>query len=153
MRILIGCDHAGFRLKEDIKAYLISLGHEVEDYGVYGEVPFDYPDIAFRVAEDVAQGKGDRGILICGTGIGMSIAANKVQGIRAALCHDVFSARASREHNDANILTMGERVIGVGLAREIVRVWLESEFQGDRHARRVAKICAYEERKNSTRVG
>ncbi len=153
MRILIGSDHAGFRLKEDLKGYIASLGHEVEDYGVYEDAPFDYPDIAFRVAEDVAQGKGDRGILICGTGVGMSIAANKVRGIRAALCHDVFSARASREHNDANILTMGERVIGAGLAREIVKVWLESSFQGDRHARRVAKICAYEERESSTRVG
>lgn len=153
MRILIGSDHAGFRLKEDLKGYIASLGHEVEDYGVYEDAPFDYPDVAFRVAEDVAQGKGDRGILICGTGVGMSIAANKVRGIRAALCHDVFSARASREHNDANILTMGERVIGAGLAREIVRVWLESSFQGDRHARRVAKICAYEERESSTRVG
>lgn len=153
MRILIGCDHAGFRLKEDLKAYIASLGHEVEDYGVHEDTPFDYPDIAFRVAEDVARGKGDRGILICGTGVGMSIAANKVRGIRAALCHDVFSARASREHNNANILTMGERVIGVGLAREIVKVWLESEFQGDRHARRVAKISAYEERESSARVG
>jgi len=150
VRILIGCDHAGFHLKEDLKAYIQSLGHEVEDYGVHGEEAYDYPDVAFRVAEDVARGKGDRGILICGTGVGMSIAANKVRGIRAALCHDVFSARASREHNDANILTMGERVIGKGLAREIVRVWLQSEFQGDRHARRVAKIRAYEERKAET---
>lgn len=153
MRILIGCDHAGFRLKEDLKGYIASLGHEVEDYGVYEDTPSDYPDIAFRVAEDVARGKGDRGILICGTGVGMSIAANKVRGVRAALCHDVFSARASREHNNANVLTMGERVIGVGLAREIVKVWLESDFQGDRHARRVAKICAYEEREDSARVG
>lgn len=153
MRILMGCDHAGFHLKEDLKAYIVSLGHEVEDYGVHEEIPFDYPDVAFQVAEDVARGKGDRGILLCGTGVGMAIAANKVWGIRAALCHDVFSARASREHNDANVLTMGGRVIGKGLAREIVRVWLESEFQGDRHARRIAKILAYEERKNQTRVG
>ncbi|MGQ9623252.1 MAG: ribose 5-phosphate isomerase B [Candidatus Caldatribacteriaceae bacterium] len=149
MRILVGCDHAGFHLKEDLKEYLLSLGHEVEDYGVHSNDSSDYPDVAFRVAEDVVSGKGDRGILICGTGVGMSIAANKVRGIRAALCHDVFSARASREHNNANILTMGERVIGRGLAREIVRVWLESEFMGDRHARRIAKIAAYEERKSS----
>lgn len=149
MRVLVGCDHAGFHLKEDLKEYLLSLGHEVEDYGVYSDDSADYPDVAFRVAEDVVLGKGDRGILICGTGVGMSIAANKVRGVRAALCHDVFSARASREHNNANILTMGERVIGRGLAREIVRVWLESEFMGDRHARRIAKIAAYEERKSS----
>ncbi len=150
MRILVGCDHAGFHLKEDLKEYLLSLGHEVEDYGVHSDDLADYPDVAFRVAEDVVSGKGDRGILICGTGVGMSIAANKVRGVRAALCHDVFSARASREHNNANILTMGERVIGRGLAREIVRAWLESEFVGDRHARRIAKITAYEERKSSS---
>jgi len=141
---LLGSDHAGFYLKEDLKAFVQSLGHEVEDYGVYTDESSDYPDVALRVAEDVVRGKGERGILICGTGVGMSIAANKVRGIRAALCHDVFSARASREHNNANILAMGERVIGKGLAREIVRVWLETDFQGGRHARRVEKIERYE---------
>ena len=141
---MLGSDHAGFYLKEDLKAFVQSLGHEVEDYGVYTDESSDYPDVALRVAEDVVRGKGERGILICGTGVGMSIAANKVRGIRAALCHDVFSARASREHNNANILAMGERVIGKGLAREIVRVWLETDFQGGRHARRVEKIERYE---------
>jgi ribose 5-phosphate isomerase B len=144
LKILLGSDHAGFYLKEDLKAFVQSLGHEVEDYGVYTDESSDYPDVALRVAEDVVRGKGERGILICGTGVGMSIAANKVRGIRAALCHDVFSARASREHNNANILAMGERVIGKGLAREIVRVWLETDFQGGRHARRVEKIERYE---------
>jgi len=144
LKILLGSDHAGFYLKEDLKAFVQSLGYEVEDYGVYTDESSDYPDVALRVAEDVVRGKGERGILICGTGVGMSIAANKVRGIRAALCHDVFSARASREHNNANILAMGERVIGKGLAREIVRVWLETDFQGGRHARRVEKIERYE---------
>lgn len=144
MKVLLGSDHAGFYLKEDLKVFIQSLGHEVEDYGVYTDESSDYPDVALRVAEDVVKGKGERGILVCGTGVGMSIAANKVRGIRAALCHDVFSARASREHNNANILTMGERVIGKGLAREIVKVWLETDFQGGRHARRVEKIERYE---------
>lgn len=144
MKVLLGSDHAGFHLKEDLKKFIQSLGHEVEDYGIYTDEPFDYPDVAIRLAKDVAEGKGARGILICGTGVGMSIAANKVKGIRAALCHDVFSARASREHNNANILTMGERVIGKGLAREIVKVWLETDFQGERHARRLEKIERYE---------
>jgi ribose 5-phosphate isomerase B len=144
LKVLLGSDHAGFYLKEDLKVFIQSLGHEVEDYGVYTDESSDYPDVALRVAEDVVKGKGERGILVCGTGVGMSIAANKVRGIRAALCHDVFSARASREHNNANILTMGERVIGKGLAREIVKVWLETDFQGGRHARRVEKIERYE---------
>ncbi|MGC8777618.1 MAG: ribose 5-phosphate isomerase B [Candidatus Caldatribacteriaceae bacterium] len=144
MKILLGSDHAGFHLKEDLKKFIQALGHEVEDYGTYAEEPSDYPDVAIRLAEDVVRGRGERGILICGTGVGMSIAANKVKGVRAALCHDVFSARASREHNNANVLTMGERVIGKGLAREIVRVWLEADFQGERHARRVEKIERYE---------
>lgn len=145
MKVLLGSDHAGFQLKEDLKQFIQSLGHEVDDYGVYTSEPFDYPDVAIRLARDVVEGKGARGILICGTGVGMSIAANKVKGVRAALCHDVFSARASREHNNANILTMGERVIGKGLAREIVKVWLEAEFQGERHARRLEKIERYEQ--------
>lgn len=144
MKVLIGSDHAGFSLKEDLKQFLRSLGYEVEDYGIYVEEPFDYPDVAIRLAEDVVKGKGKRGILVCGTGVGMSIAANKVKGARAALCHDVFSAKASRAHNNANILAMGERVIGKGLAREIVKTWLEADFQGERHARRVEKIERYE---------
>lgn len=144
MKIAIGSDHGGFKLKEEIKSYLAELGYEYHDFGTFSPEAVDYPDFARKVAEAVAKGDYERGILICGTGIGIGIAANKVPGIRAALCHDTFSARASREHNDANILTMGERVIGPGLAKEIVKVWLESEFAGGRHARRVEKIRAIE---------
>lgn len=144
MKVAIGSDHGGFNLKEAIKPVLEQLGVTYEDYGTHSVESVDYPDIAERVAKDVASGKFDRGILICGTGIGIGIAANKVPGIRAALCHDTFSAHASREHNDANILTMGERVIGPGLAADIVKVWLSSEFEGGRHARRIAKISDLE---------
>ena len=144
MRIAVGSDHGGFNLKRVIIEYLEERGIEYKDFGCYTCEPVDYPDIALPVAKSVAEGRFDRGILICGTGIGISIAANKVSGIRAALCHDCFSARASREHNDANILAMGERVIGPGLAREIVDIWLRTEFEGGRHERRVNKIKAAE---------
>lgn len=144
MKVAIGSDHGGFNLKESIKPVLEQLGVTYEDYGTHSIESVDYPDIAERVAHDVASGKFDRGILICGTGIGIGIAANKVPGIRAALCHDTFSAHASREHNDANILTMGERVIGPGLAADIVKIWLSAEFEGGRHARRIAKISDLE---------
>lgn len=144
MKVAIGSDHGGFNLKEAIKPVLEQLGVTYEDYGTHSIEAVDYPDIAERVAHDVASGKFDRGILICGTGIGIGIAANKVPGIRAALCHDTFSAHASREHNDANILTMGERVIGPGLAADIVKIWLSAEFEGGRHARRIAKISDLE---------
>lgn len=140
MKVAIGADHGGFHLKEDLKGYIQELGHEVKDVGTYSEDSVDYPDIAHAVAKDVVSGEVERGILICGTGIGIGIAANKVPGIRAALCHDTFSAHASRELNDANILTMGERVIGKGLARDIIKIWLESEFEGGRHERRVQKL-------------
>ncbi len=140
MKIAIGSDHGGFILKEEIKSYVESLGYEVQDFGTYTKESVDYPDIAKKVAEAVVDGSCDKGILICGTGIGISIAANKVKGIRAALCHDTFSAHASREHNDANILAMGERVIGVELAKEITRTWLNAEFEGERHLRRINKI-------------
>lgn len=140
MKIAIGSDHGGFILKEEIKSYVESLGYEVQDFGTYKKKSVDYPDIAKKVAEAVMDGSCDKGILICGTGIGISIAANKVKGIRAALCHDTFSAHASREHNDANILAMGERVIGVELAKEITRTWLNAEFEGERHLRRINKI-------------
>ncbi len=119
---------------------------EYEDTGCSCEASVDYPDYALPAAERVASGEFDRGILICGTGIGMSISANKVKGIRCALVHDVFSAKATREHNDANILAMGERVIGAGLAREITKAFLETEFEGGRHERRVGKITTYEEK-------
>lgn len=146
MKILIGSDHGGFCLKEDLKSFLLELGHEVKDFGVFSSDQSDYPEVAFQVAESLIRGEGDRAVLICGTGIGMAISANKVKGIRAALCHDVFSARAAMEHNRANVLTMGERVIGAGLAREILKTWLEAEFQAGRHLRRVSKIEEYEHR-------
>ncbi|MDY3973841.1 MAG: ribose 5-phosphate isomerase B [Veillonella caviae] len=145
MKVAIGADHGGFRLKEAIKPVLDSLGVEYKDFGTHSEDSVDYPDISAPVAQAVAIGEYDRGILICGTGIGIGIAANKVPGIRAALCHDTFSAHASREHNNANILTMGERVIGPGLASDIVKIWLTTEFEGGRHERRIAKISALEE--------
>ena len=141
MKVAIGCDHGGLNLKASVKELLNALGHEVEDFGCHTPDSCDYPDIAVPVANAVVTGQVDRGILICGTGIGISITANKVKGIRAALCHDVFSAKATREHNDANILAMGARVIGPGLALEIVKAFLETEFSGDeRHIRRIAMI-------------
>lgn len=145
MKVAIGCDHGGLHLKEDIKSLLADGGYEVTDFGTNSTDSVDYPDIAVPVANAVANGEFDRGILICGTGIGIGIAANKVKGIRAVLCHDTFSAHASREHNNANILTMGERIIGPGLARDIVKIWLTTEFEGGRHERRVAKIADIEE--------
>ena len=144
MRIAIGCDHAGLGLKGVIVGLLSELGYSYEDFGCYDASSVDYPDIAVLVAEGVSQGKFDRGILVCSTGTGMSIVANKVRGIRAALCHDTFSARRAREHNDANVLCLGEWVVGKGLAREIVSTYLEAEFVGGRHARRLEKISAIE---------
>ncbi|HWR44382.1 ribose 5-phosphate isomerase B [Sporomusa sp.] len=144
MKIAIGSDHGGFRLKEEIKALLTELKVDSHDFGTYTTDSVDYPDISRQVAESVAGGEYERGIIVCGTGIGVSIAANKIKGIRAALCHDVFSAQMSREHNDANILTLGERVIGSGLARMIVEVWLKTKFAGGRHACRVDKIMELE---------
>ena len=149
MKIAIGSDHGGFRLKEEIKAYVESLGHVVEDLGCDCPDSTDYPDYALPVCNKVVSGEADRGILICGTGIGMSIAANKVPGIRCALVHDVFSAKATREHNDSNVLAMGERVIGPGLAQEIVKTWLETEFSAaERHVKRIDKIRLMEERQS-----
>lgn len=144
MKVAIGADHGGVHLKAAIKALLDELNVAYTDFSTDSEASVDYPDIAEPVAKAVAAGEYDRGILICGTGIGIGIAANKVAGIRAALCHDTFSAHASREHNNANILTMGERVIGPGLAGDIVKIWLTTEFEGGRHERRVAKIAELE---------
>jgi ribose 5-phosphate isomerase B len=144
MKVAIGADHGGCNLKEEIKRLLTSMNISFEDFGCTCNDSVDYPDYALPVAEKVAAGEFDRGILVCGTGIGMSIAANKVPGIRCALVHDTFSARATREHNDSNVLALGERVIGPGLALDIVKIWLETEFQGGRHARRVEKIAAIE---------
>ena len=144
MKVAIGSDHGGVNIKEEIKALMDEMNIQYEDLGCTCDESVDYPDYAFPVAQKVVDGQVDRGILICGTGIGMSIAANKVKGIRCALAHDVFSAKATREHNDTNILAMGERVIGAGLAREIAKVWLETEFEGGRHARRIEKITQLE---------
>ena len=144
MRIAIGSDHAGFTMKQDIVGLLSELGHSCEDFGCFNSNSVDYPDIARPVAEAVSQKKFDHGILICSTGIGMSIVANKVPGIRAAVCHDTFSARRAREHNDANVLCLGEWVIGQGLMHEIVTTYLSADFVGGRHARRVEKIHAME---------
>jgi ribose 5-phosphate isomerase B len=138
--ILIGSDHAGYALKEIIKACLTEMGIAVEDCGAYSEDSVDYSDIGLAVAQKVSAGAGRRGILICGTGIGMSMAANRVKNARAALCNDLFSAIMSRRHNDANILVMGGRVIGTELAKEIVRVWMETPFEGGRHQRRIDKL-------------
>ncbi|KGA97045.1 ribose 5-phosphate isomerase [Alkalihalobacillus alcalophilus ATCC 27647 = CGMCC 1.3604] len=144
MKIAIASDHGGMNIKKEIVSLLEELGYEYEDFGCECETSVDYPDYALPVATKVAAGEFERGILICGTGIGMSIAANKVKGIRCALVHDTFSARATREHNDTNMLSMGERVIGAGLARDIAKIWLETDFQGGRHANRVGKISDYE---------
>ncbi|CAM3603911.1 ribose 5-phosphate isomerase B [Cytobacillus oceanisediminis] len=144
MKIAIASDHGGINLREEIKSLMDEMGIEYEDFGCECETSVDYPDYALPVAEKVANGEFEKAILICGTGIGMSISANKVKGIRCALVHDVFSAKATREHNDSNILAMGERVIGPGLAREIAKVWLSTEFEGGRHENRVGKITAYE---------
>ena len=144
MSIAIGCDEAAFQFKENIKAFLLKSGYEVEDYGVYDTNPVLYPDIAVKVAKAIAEGKHSRGILMCGTGIGMAIAANKVPGIRAAVCHDLFSTERSRKSNDAQIMTLGARVIGEELAKSLIKVWMESEFQGGASADKVNRISEYE---------
>lgn len=146
IKIAIGSDHAGLCLKERIKEHFADQELCFTDLGTNSTESVDYPDIAQLVAESVARGENDYGILICGTGIGMVITANKVPGIRAALCHDTFTARAAREHNDANVLTIGERVTGAGLACDIVETWLTATFQGGRHQRRLNKIHALEEK-------
>lgn len=144
--IAVGSDHGGYALKQQILRYLKENGFEYKDYGCFSEQSVDYPDFALPVAEAVAGGEAERGILVCGTGIGVSIAANKVPGVRAALCHDCFSAKATREHNDSNVLTMGERVIGSGLALEIVDIWLHTPYAGGRHQARIDKITAIEKK-------
>lgn len=146
MKIAIAADHGGFSLKETIKKQLDSLGFTYHDFGTYSEESVDYPDYGIQVAEGVAKGEYDRGILICGTGLGMSIVANKVPGIRCALLHDTFSAKATREHNDTNVMAMGARVIGPGLAEEIVHLWLTTEYSGGRHQKRLDKIAEIETR-------
>ena len=146
MKITIGSDHGAVELKEEVKKVLAECTDiEVRDVGTFTTDSVDYPDIAEKVCADVTSGAADRGIVLCGTGIGISIAANKIKGIRAALCQDVYSARMSREHNNANVLAMGGRVTGFGPAGEIVRVWVQTEFLGGRHERRVNKVMALEQ--------
>lgn len=146
MRLVLGSDHGGLCLKGTVKRYLEQAGHEVSDLGTHDDQSCDYPDFGRMVGEAVAAGEADFGVLICGTGIGMSMVANKVPGIRAALCTDGYMARMARAHNDANVLVMGERVIGPGLAEQILETFLSSSFEGERHARRVGKINALDQR-------
>jgi ribose 5-phosphate isomerase B len=144
MKIAIGSDHRGFEVKRRIISLLQRLGHEVLDFGPAGSESVDYPDFAFEVARAVRDARVDRGILICGTGIGMCIAANKVPGVRAAPCHDSITAEMSRRHNDANVLCLSADLLGGELLDRMVRIWLETEFEGGRHARRVDKIARFE---------
>jgi len=146
MLTAMACDHRGFRLKTELAAFVRELGHEVQDLGCFDEQAVDYPDLGQQVAQKVSHGEAERGILICGSGIGMSIVANKFPGVRAALVQDVYSARLAKEHNNANILVLGGMIVGPGLACEMVRVWLEAEFQGGRHLQRLEKIKALEKR-------
>jgi ribose 5-phosphate isomerase B len=146
MVIALGADHAGFVLKEALKGWLTGRGHEIVDVGTRGTDPVDYPDYAAAVAAAVAAGHAERGVLVCGSGIGMAIAANKVAGIRAAPCADAEIARLSREHNDTNVLALGARTTATDVATAIVETWLATEFQGGRHARRIEKIAALDRR-------
>jgi ribose 5-phosphate isomerase B len=148
MKVAVGSDHRGFQSKEQIKSIVAQLGHDVLDVGALNNNPVDYPDMAYAAAKAVATGQAQRAILACGTGIGMSIAANKVAGIRAALCHDELSARISRDHNDANVLCISGDLIGEVLLRKIVEVWLSTDFSKGRHKRRVDKITAIEQGKD-----
>jgi ribose 5-phosphate isomerase B len=146
VRIAIGADHAGFQLKQHLKGTLASLGHDVDDHGTTSEAAVDYPPICIAVATAVADGRADRGIVLGGSGQGEQIAANKVAGIRAALCNDLYTARLSRQHNDANVLSMGGRIVAFGLADEILTLWLATPFEGGRHQRRIDQISAAERR-------
>jgi ribose 5-phosphate isomerase B len=140
MRVTVGADHAGFALKQDLVHHLKGLGHEVEDLGTDSEEPADYPPICAAVARAVRDGRADRGVVLGGSGQGEQMAANKVRGARAALCNDLYTARMARRHNDANVLSMGARIVAPSLAREILEVWLDTEFEGGRHRRRVEQI-------------
>jgi ribose 5-phosphate isomerase B len=144
VRIAIGADHAGFALKEHLKRTLARLGHTIDDHGTHGDVAVDYPPICLAVGRAVAAGAADRGIVLGGSGQGEQMAANKVVGIRAALCNDLYTARLSRSHNDANVLTMGGRIVAFGLADEILELWLATAFDGGRHQRRIDQISEAE---------
>ncbi|MCD8027574.1 MAG: ribose 5-phosphate isomerase B [Erysipelotrichaceae bacterium] len=144
MKIAVACDHGGYRLKNVLIQEMKYQGYEVVDFGTYNEDSCDYPDYAVKAARAVASGDCEKGVVVCATGIGVSITCNKVHGIRCALCHDVFSAKATRAHNDANMLAMGQRVIGEGLAVEILNAWLNTEFEGGRHVQRIEKMMNIE---------
>ncbi|MDQ3679139.1 MAG: ribose 5-phosphate isomerase B [Actinomycetota bacterium] len=147
MRVAIGSDHAGFPLKQHLVSTLEELGHEVDDHGTHSEESVDYPEICAGVGRAVTEGEADRGIVLGGTGQGEQISANKVRGVRAALCHELFTTRLSRQHNDANVLAMGARVVAPAMADEIVELWLSTEFEGGRHAERLAQIAEIEDRR------
>ena len=147
MKIAIGCDHGGLEHKNAIAEHLMENGYTVEDFGIYEQTSVDYPDIAEKLSKSVASGENELGILVCGTGIGMSIAANKVKGIRAAACRDHYSARYTRLHNNSNVLCLGGRVIGIGTAIELADIFVKTEFEGGRHQRRIDKITALENSK------
>ncbi len=150
MRIAVGVDWVGYQLKQSLIEYIEQeLGHEVIDFGTDSDEPCDYPDFAEQVGRAVAEGRADRGIVICGTGIGMSIAANKVPGVRAALCHDAFTALLSREHNDANVLAMGAWVVSIPHARQLVKLWLEAGYEGGRHTPRLEKIASLDKTRSA----
>ncbi len=142
--IALGCDHGGFDLKNKIAEFLKNSGYEISDYGIYENKSVDYPDIAAKVCGSILSGECDRGILVCGTGIGMSIAANKYKGIRAAVCGDIYSAKMTKIHNNANVITLGARVIGEDTAKEIITAWLTAEYEGGRHDNRLKKIADLE---------
>jgi ribose 5-phosphate isomerase B len=147
MRIAIGADHAGFALKQHLLATLTRLGHEVDDRGTHSDAPIDYPPICADVARLVASGRADRGVVVGGSGQGEQMAANKIPGVRAALCNELYTARVARSHNDANVLAMGGRIVGVGLAQDILKLFLDTPFDGGRHQRRVDQITALEKGK------
>lgn len=149
MKIAIGCDHGGITLKDSIVNYLEERGVQIEDFGTFGTESVDYPDYAYKVARSVADGRADKGILMCGTGIGISIAANKVNGIRCALCYNTETARLTALHNDSNILAMGGRVIDCDTAVDIVKTWLDTPFEGGRHINRINKISEIEKKEKN----
>ena len=146
MRVAIGSDHAGYQLKQHLVATLAKLGHDVDDHGTDSDEPVDYPGICAGVGRAVVGGKADRGVVLGGSGQGEQIAANKVHGVRAALCNDLYTARLSRAHNDANVLAIGARIVAIGLADEILALWLDTEFEGGRHEARLAQIAEIESR-------
>jgi RpiB/LacA/LacB family sugar-phosphate isomerase len=151
MRVVVGSDHAGYELKEELKGLLRSLGHEIVDVGTKNADPADYPDFAEALAEEIREQRADRGVLICGSGVGASVAANKIPGIRAGLCHDTYSAHQSVEHDDVNVLVLGARIIGVEVARELLRAFLTARYSAEeRHERRLRKVLAIERRYGKT---